>query len=158
MACAADCSRTALPHAAPERSGSRRQAASTTHKCQTWWTFRIFFIFFCLGEGKGESVAPGRGGGRVFYWNSQEGGGGVLPARGGGGWRGAGRVSAGNLGGGGAKYFFSGPKCPPSKAPAISRVAKALAIYRIEKPRNPEKKEKNRRQEKGKNRPKIGKQ
>ena len=41
------------------------------------------------------------------------GGGGVLP---GGGGRGAGRVSAGNFGGGGGgpKYFFCGPKCPPS--------------------------------------------
>ena len=41
------------------------------------------------------------------------GGGGVFWAAGAGG-RGAGRVFAGNLGGGGAKYFFSGPKFPPS--------------------------------------------
>ena len=27
--------------------------------------------------------------------------------------RAAGRVSAANWGGGGAKYFFSGPQCPP---------------------------------------------
>ena len=29
----------------------------------TWWTVRIFFIFFCSGRGKGESEAPGGGGG-----------------------------------------------------------------------------------------------
>ena len=29
----------------------------------TWWTFRIFFIFFCSGRGKGESEAPGGEGG-----------------------------------------------------------------------------------------------
>ena len=28
----------------------------------TWSTFRIFLIFFCSGEGNGESEAPGRGG------------------------------------------------------------------------------------------------
>ena len=27
----------------------------------SWWTFRIFLFFFCLGRGKGESEAPGRG-------------------------------------------------------------------------------------------------
>ena len=60
------------------------------------------FIIFLLGggEGKGESEAPGRGGGRFFIENPRRGG--VLP-------RGAGRVSAGNF----AKYFFWGPKCPP---------------------------------------------
>ena len=30
-----------------------------------WWTFRIFFIFFCSGRGKGESRR--QGGGSVFY-------------------------------------------------------------------------------------------
>ena len=33
---------------------------------KTWRTFRIFFIFFCSGRGKGESEAPG-GGGSIFY-------------------------------------------------------------------------------------------
>ena len=63
---------------------------------------------FGSGEGKGESGATRRvevG----FLLKSQEGGG--VPRRGGGG-RGAGSVSAGNLGGG-SKYFFSGPKFPP---------------------------------------------
>ena len=77
------------------------------------WTFRIFFIFFCSGEGKGESEALGGGGGRFFIENLRRGGG-VLPAgRGGGGPGGCLR----GIRGGGAKYFFSGPKFPPSKAP-----------------------------------------
>ena len=62
--------------------------------------------------GKGESEAP-RGGWVGFLL--REGG---FPGGGGGG--GAGRVSAANWGffwGGGAKYFFSGPKRPPSFTP-----------------------------------------
>ena len=57
------------------------------------------FIFFCSGEGKGESEAPGRGGGRFFIENPRRGGG--SPTRGGGGGGGAGRLSAGNFRGGG---------------------------------------------------------
>ena len=70
----------------------------------------IFYFFLCSGRGKGESEAP-RMGGRFLL---------KIP----GGWggfsrRGLGpRVSAANWGiwggGGGAKYFFFGPKCPPS--------------------------------------------
>ena len=59
------------------------------------------FIFFCLGKGKGECVAPGRRGGRFSI---------EIPTRGGGG-----EGPGGCLWGGGAKYFFSVPKCPPSK-------------------------------------------
>ena len=68
------------------------------------------FYFFCLGRGKGESEAPGRGRGSIFYSKSQEGG-----RQEGEGPRGREGV-CGKLGngGGGAKYFFSGPKCPPS--------------------------------------------
>ena len=81
-----------------------------------WWTFRIFFIFFCLGEGwKGESEAPGRGGGR-FSVENPRGGGGSSYERGG-----SGEGPGGCLrfffffgGGGEAKYFCSGPKFPPS--------------------------------------------
>ena len=59
--------------------------------------------FFCSGEGKGESEAPGGWGGRSFYGKSQEEGStGWVGARG----RGAGRVFAGNLGGDGAIFFF----------------------------------------------------
>ena len=61
-------------------------------KTSTWWTFQIFFIFFCSGRGEGESEAPGGAGGSVFYWKSQQGGG--ETGRG----RGAGRVSAANWG------------------------------------------------------------
>ena len=32
----------------------------------SWWTFRIFFIFICSGRRKGESEAPGVGGGRFL--------------------------------------------------------------------------------------------
>ena len=37
-----------------------------TARSETWWTFRIFLIVFCLGRGKGESEAKG-GGGPIFY-------------------------------------------------------------------------------------------
>ena len=60
------------------------------------------FYFFCSGEGKGELEAPGRGGGRFFFIENPRRGG-VLPREGlGGGGRGAGRVPAGNLDGGGS--------------------------------------------------------
>ena len=60
------------------------------------------FNFFLLGEGESEALG---GGGSVFYWKSQAGGRGKAEG-----------VSAANWGiwGGGAKSFFSGPKCPPS--------------------------------------------
>ena len=80
----------------------------------TWWTFRIFFLFFSArGSGKGSPRRRDGGGGAIFYWKSQEGGGGVSRpggARGRWGWE----VLAGNWGGGGGKIFFvSGPKFPP---------------------------------------------
>ena len=61
-------------------------------------------FFFCSGEGKGESEAPGGGGGRFFIENPRRGEG----SPGGAGGRGAGRVSARNLGGGGPNIFFRG--------------------------------------------------
>ena len=74
----------------------------------------VFFVFSSApGRGRG---SPGRqGGGGVGFLLKLPGGRGCLPGGGGRG-LGAGRVSAGNLGdwgGGGARYFFSGPKCPP---------------------------------------------
>ena len=67
-----------------------------------------------------------------FWWDGEsEGGGGrFLLKFPGGGSPVAGRVSAVNwgLGGGGAKYFFSGPKCPPSFAREI--IIFALGDYR----------------------------
>ena len=71
-----------------------------------------YFLFFLLGEGEGE-VRGGRergGVGRLLKENPRRG-----VSRGGRG-RGAGRVSAANwgiAGGGGAKYFLGGLKCPP---------------------------------------------
>ena len=57
------------------------------------WTFRIFLFLSARGEGKGKSVAPGRG--RFSIENPREG---VFSRERGEG-RGAGRVSAGNFGG-----------------------------------------------------------
>ena len=63
----------------------------------TWWTFRIFFIFFCSGRGKGESQP--KEGGRFFLLKIPlRGGGGV--SRSGGGAEGPGGC-LGNFGGGG---------------------------------------------------------
>ena len=66
--------------------------------------------FFSLGEGKGESRGD-REGGQVDFLLKMTGGRG-LP-RGGGEGRGGREGVCGAIGGG-AKYFFSGPKCPPS--------------------------------------------
>ena len=65
-----------------------------------------YFLFFSARGGEGESGATGRGGFSVFVKNPRRG---RVFQEGA-----AGRVSAGNLEEGGAKYFFSGPKCPPS--------------------------------------------
>ena len=51
-------------------------------------------------------------GGDDFLLKSQERG---VPRAGGGGGARAGRGVCGEFGGGGAKYFFSGPKFPPRK-------------------------------------------
>ena len=65
----------------------------------TWWTFRDIFDFSLLGGGKGGiRGARKRGGAGFLIENPRRGGG--SQERGGGG-RGAGRISAGNLGGGG---------------------------------------------------------
>ena len=81
--------------------------------CNAWWTFRIFFIFFCSGRGKGESEAPG-GGGSVSLENPRRGG-----SPGGGGAEGPGGClqRIGEWGGG--EFFFSGPKCLPRIGSAI---------------------------------------
>ena len=63
-----------------------------------WVDVSDIFYFSARGEGKGESEAPGRGWGRAGR---------------GGGARGREGVCA-EFGGGGTKYFFSGPKRPPS--------------------------------------------
>ena len=69
------------------------------------------FYFFLLGAGGGGSPRRQEWAGVGFLLKIPGGGGGGSPTRGGG--RGAGRVSVGNFWEG-AKYFFSGPKCPPS--------------------------------------------
>ena len=97
-----------VPGTIPGTKGGRkslcvRSLSAFFARSKPRWTFRIFFIFFCSGEGKGESEVAGGGGGPIFIEKCQEGGGSL--GRGGGG-GGAGRVSAGNLGGGGLNIFF----------------------------------------------------
>ena len=75
----------------------------------TWWTFRIFLIFFCSGERKGESDAPGGGRGNDFLLKMP--GGGVSRAGAGGRGEGLGGRLRGIVGGG--ANIFSGPKFPP---------------------------------------------
>ena len=73
------------------------------------------FYFFLLGEGERgvRGVGGGRGGGVDFFiWKSQERG--VQKGEGPSGRKGA-CGELGNLGAGGAKYFFGGPTCPPEK-------------------------------------------
>ena len=72
------------------------------------------FYFFCSGEGGRSPTRREGGGGAIFEWK--------IPGEGGlpGGWGRGGEGPGGCLrgiggGGWGAKYFFSGPKCPPRK-------------------------------------------
>ena len=83
-------------------------------------------MFFSAPErGRGNPERQGGRGGSAFSSKSQEGGG-VSPRR---GWEGARRVSAGNLGEwGGAKYFFSGPKCPPRLVTLVPILSQHLLI------------------------------
>ena len=85
-----------------------------TPKGSSWWTFRIFFIFSARGRGRGRGARKGLGG--VSFLLTIPGGGSPRTEEEGGG-RGAGMVSAGNLGGGGLNIFFSGPKCPKGHFP-----------------------------------------
>ena len=71
-----------------------------------------YFYFFCSGEGKGVR-GPRKGVGGVGYLLKMPGG--RSPRREEeGGPKGREGVCGELGGGGGAKYFFSGPKCPPS--------------------------------------------
>ena len=72
----------------------------------SWRTFRIYFYFFLLGGGEGRVRSAGTGGGRLLLKIPGGGGGGGLPSGWGKWGRGAGRVFAESLGGGGAKYIF----------------------------------------------------
>ena len=73
-------------------------------KSQSWWTFRTFFIFLARGRGR---WSPRRQG--VIEHPRR---GGVLRKKEGGGGREGVCSDFGR--GGGANFFFSGPKCPPS--------------------------------------------
>ena len=76
----------------------------------SWWTFRIFLIFFCSGARKRGEESEEVAGAPVFFIKSR--GRGRFPTTRRGRGKGAGGMSVGR--GGGPKYFFSGPKCPPS--------------------------------------------
>ena len=70
------------------------------------WTFRIFFIFFCSGEGKGEPPRCREGRGQNFIENPRRGG-----VQSGWGWEPRGREGVcRELGGGGLNIFFRGRK------------------------------------------------
>ena len=70
-----------------------------------------YFLFFLLGEG-GRGVRGRReGGGSIFHCKSR--GGGLQEGKGPRGQEGV-CGELGIFGGGGPKYFFSGPKCPSS--------------------------------------------
>ena len=67
----------------------------------------IFLVFFCSGEGKMDSDAPGRGGGDDFFFENPRRGGSSGRVRAGGR-----RVFAGNVGGRGGLFFFFGAEIP----------------------------------------------
>ena len=77
----------------------------------SWWTFRIYFFFFCWGGGEGECEAPGEGG--VGFLLKIAGGGGGF-AGGGEDFQEGCLERIGEFRGGEAKFSFSGPKRPPS--------------------------------------------
>ena len=86
-------------------------------------TIEYFYFCFCLGRRKGEVRGARRvGGGRFFIENHRRGG---FSRRGRAeGPRGC-RRRIGERDGGWPKYFFSGPKCPPSQSQVYhSRAAK----------------------------------
>ena len=73
---------------------------------KTWWTFRIFFIFLLLREGKGKFEAPGVGG-VGFLLKIPGGGGGFQEGEGPRGREGGiGRI----FGGGGGVWERVGPQ------------------------------------------------
>ena len=91
------------------------------------------FYFFCSGEGKGvRGARKPVGGVSFFFFSENPRRGGSSQQKGGGGGRGAWRVSAWNLGaegGGGAKYFFSGPKRPPRARSAKEYVLRNIFVH-----------------------------
>ena len=72
----------------------------------------IFYFFLFWGGGKGEASEEAARGAGLNKKQREGGWGGGFPRRRRGRGKGAGGMSVRR--GGGAKYFFSGPKCPPS--------------------------------------------
>ena len=88
----------------------------------------IFFIFSARGGGRGSPRRQEGGGIGFFFLKSQEGGGGFQRGR-------EGVCSeSGNLGGGGAKFFFSGPKRPPRIGPLKNSPSKSKKKIHIASP------------------------
>ena len=61
----------------------RPQKQPQPSRVSDWWTFRIFLIFSCSGEGEGGVRGAGKGGGAIFLWK-------IPGGRGSFGWVGAG--------------------------------------------------------------------
>ena len=82
-----------------------------------------FYFFSARGGGRGSPRRREQGGGSTLNWKSQEG------SPGGEGPRGREGVCGeiGELGGGRAKYFFFGPKCPPSSS--LPKKAMVVAFW-----------------------------
>ena len=76
-----------------------------------------YFLFFWSGRGNGESEVPEGGGVSVLIAKSQEWKG-FQEGEGPRGWEGV-CGELGNFWRGGLHFFFSGPKCPPSKSVAF---------------------------------------
>ena len=97
----AQCEETLVAH--PSKTGVNAALESWEKSQQSLdINFRIFFLFFCSGEGKGEFEVPGGGGGRFLIEKPRRGKGVRKKEAGARGWRGW-RVFAGigEFGGGG---------------------------------------------------------
>ena len=81
-----------IQHPSPTENSPFNSFATSS----TWWTFRIFSLFFLLWGGEGGIRGARKARGRGFILLKIPGNGGVSLERGWGG----GRVSVGNLGGG----------------------------------------------------------
>ena len=106
----APCACTHLPWWQPKLAPTAVSRTVTLLLRETRFPYLVdvsdFFFFFPLGDGEGGVRGERRGGGLVFYWKSQEGGG----FQEGEGPRGCLRRIGEFLGGGGLNIFFRGQK------------------------------------------------
>ena len=88
------------------------EARQKIHSLGGRFEYLYFFLFW--GGGRGKEASEEGGQGKRFLIKNRGRGGGFPRRR---HWRGKGaRGMSMKRGGGAAKYFFSGPKCPPSSA------------------------------------------